>query len=127
MKLWYILAVCCALLAACGNGDSKTADTAEAHERYKPKMGVDVKVEGNKATVTVDTDMKISPEHYGQARKEGEGHIHMYLNNGDKIGVKDGIYVFNDLPPGTYTLKISLHNNDHTPYDVTDLIHFDIK
>lgn len=61
------------------------------------------------------------------ARESGEGHVHMYLDNGEKIGVKEGQKVFTDLAKGKHTLKVSLHNNDHTPYDVTNTFEFEIK
>jgi hypothetical protein len=90
-------------------------------------MDVKLDVSGNKLTVTVDTDMTISSEHYGQARQAGEGHIHMYLDNGEKVGVKTGTKVFEGLTPGHHKLKVSLHNNDHSPYDVTNTYDVEIK
>jgi hypothetical protein len=90
-------------------------------------MDVKLDISGNKVTVTVNTDMKISSEHYGMAREQGEGHVHMYLDNGDKIGVKEGYKEFPNLSKGKHTLKVSLHNNDHTPYDVTKTKDFEIK
>jgi hypothetical protein len=90
-------------------------------------MDVKFEISGNQLTVKVTTDMTISAEHYGMAREPREGHIHMYLDNGEKIGIKEGQKVFKDLPSGPHTLKVSLHNNDHTPYDVTKTIEIDIK
>jgi hypothetical protein len=71
--------------------------------------------------------MSISPEHYGMAREDGEGHIHMYLDNLPKIGLKEDHTVIPDLLPGKHKLKVSLHNNDHTPYDVTKTFEFEIQ
>lgn len=113
------------LLAACGDGGGSASDNSEA-ELFKPSLTVDLQIEGNTATVHVNTNMSISEEHYGQARKSGEGHSHMYLDNGEKIGVKGPVQVFENLSSGTHILKVSLHNNDHTPYDVTQTIEFDI-
>ncbi|WP_276355576.1 hypothetical protein [Cohnella caldifontis] len=127
MKKWtvYFLLAGCLLLSSCG--DRAASSQVQKQGGFKPKLDVAWKVNGTTLTVDVTTDMHISPEHYGQARKAGEGHIHMYLDNGDKIGVKENRYEFPDLQPGPHTLKVSLHNNDHTPYDVTQTIDFEIE
>ncbi|KIL37275.1 hypothetical protein SD71_00750 [Cohnella kolymensis] len=125
MKSLYMLVFCSALLAACS---SSKADSGSAEQHaHKPTMNVTWKVSGNQITVKVDTDLHISPEHYGQARADGEGHIHMYLDHGEKVGVKEEEKTFPNLEPGKHNLKVSLHNNDHTPYDVTEIIDFEIK
>ncbi|MFC5471358.1 hypothetical protein ACFPPD_21965 [Cohnella suwonensis] len=126
MRIISVLLFCCLLLSACGSTKSSSGGDSN-QEAHKPTMDVKMVIEGNQVSVTVDTDMKISPEHYGMARKTGEGHIHMYLDNGEKIGVKEGKKVFPDLAAGKHTLKVSLHNNDHTPYDVTKTFDFEIK
>ena len=124
-KFSAFIAVCCLLLAACGNASSPGND-ADSHANHKPALNVRSKVEGKTLIVDIDTDMHISPEHAGQARKHGEGHIHMYLDDGEKTVLLENHTEFPDLPSGPHTLKISLHNNDHTPYDVTKTIRFDI-
>ncbi len=125
MNKAFIALICCLLLTltACGN-DSRSST---AKPKFKPTLNVQMDLDGDKLIVTVDTDMHISPEHYGMQREEGEGHIHMYMDDQAKIGVKENIYEFPPLPPGRHTLKVSLHNNDHTPYDVTVKKEFDIK
>ena len=126
MKSFYLLIVSCLILTACSTTKANSG-AAQQHEGHKPTMDVTWEVSGNQIAVKVDTDLHISPEHYGQAREDGEGHIHMYLDNGEKIGVKSGEKVFTNLQPGKHTLKVSLHNNDHTPYDVTKTFDFEIK
>jgi hypothetical protein len=126
VKALYLILACCLILTACS---SKKVDhsTMAMDSNEKPTMDVKTIVTGNELAVDVATNMKISPEHFGMAREAGEGHIHMYLDNGEKIQVKEGHKVFKDLTAGHHILKISLHNNDHTPYDVTKTIEFDVK
>lgn len=119
------VALCLMLSTACSKAPDSNA--VEAHTHRKPSLDVQLDVAGNQVTVKVNTDISISAEHYGLARQEGEGHIHMYLDDGEKIGVKQGRQVFNNLKPGSHTLRVSLHNNDHTPYDVTKTIEFEIR
>ena len=124
MKYGIAALACCLALTACGDGSA--GSKAKNTSAFKPKMNVSLQVDGHTATITVDTDMTISPEHYGMARSKGEGHIHMYLDNGEKIGVKERVYLFENLESGRHSVKVSLHNNDHTPYDVTTTKEFDI-
>jgi hypothetical protein len=126
MKALYLILAFCLILTAC-NSKKTDHSTMAMDANAKPKMDVKWKVIGSQLSVDVVTNMKISTEHYGMAREAGEGHIHMYLDNGEKIGVKEGHKDFKDLPAGRHTLKISLHNNDHTPYDVTKTIEFDVQ
>ncbi|QGQ94244.1 hypothetical protein EHS13_04640 [Paenibacillus psychroresistens] len=130
MKVMYLILACCLVLTACGSKKKEMEmdhSTMVMDANHKPTMEVKTEVKGTELDVDVTTNMMISPEHYGMARENGEGHIHMYLDNGEKIGVKEGHKVFKDLKPGPHILKISLHNNDHTPYDVTQTVEFDIK
>lgn len=130
MKTMYLILACCLILTACSSKEPEMTmnhSTMIMDETHKPTMDVTTVVTGNELAVDITTDMMISADHYGKAREMGEGHIHMYLDNGEKIGVKEGHKVFKDLAVGHHILKISLHNNDHTPYDVTKTIEFDIK
>lgn len=126
MKLLVAALTVCLLLTACGSA-AEPVSTAEPNHEFKPTLDVNWEVKGNQLKVKVHTDLNISEEHYGLAREHGEGHIHMYLDDGEKIGVKTAEYVLPDLAPGRHKLKVSLHNNDHTPYDVTKTIEFEIK
>lgn len=126
MKLLYVTLLTCVLLTACGS-TANTASSPEPKEEFKPTLEVDHEISGNQVNLIIDTDLKISKEHYGQARKTGEGHIHLYLDNGPKIGVKEKKTFVPDLDPGKHKLRISLHNNDHTPYDVWKTIEFEIE
>lgn len=127
MKVLAMALLCCILFTACGSGTDSGTGGEHDHAAHKPTLDVRLEMDGDQVTVTVLTDMTISAEHYGQARQAGEGHIHMYLDNDPKITVDTPNYVFSGLAPGKHTLKVSLHNNDHTPYDVTQTREFEIE
>ncbi|RCW43054.1 hypothetical protein [Paenibacillus prosopidis] len=93
----------------------------------KPNLDLRIEISGRNATIYVTTNMKIAKEHVGMERQYGEGHIHMYVDDGEKISVKDNKYMIQNLLPGKHKVKVSLHNNDHTPYDVAKLLDFEIK
>jgi len=128
VKSWlrYGAFVVCLLLSACAGGPSESEAT-HAHGAKKPALDIKWEVRGSTLSVDVETDLHVSSEHYGQGRKDGEGHIHMYLDNDEKITVTETHKEFPNLPAGKHTLKVSLHNNDHTPYDVTKTISFEIR
>jgi hypothetical protein len=125
LKIVYILLISSLLMTACGSNNKTNSSTNQTH-KYKPALDVQVEVSGNKATVTVTTDMSISESHVGQARKLGEGHIHMYLDDGEKETVTKGFNEYSNLAAGSHSVRVSLHNNDHTPYDVTKTIAFEV-
>ncbi|WP_135550957.1 hypothetical protein [Paenibacillus cymbidii] len=123
MKRWGLamVVVLGVVLTACSDKKEQAASA------YKPTLDVIVTVNGTSATVEVKTDMKISKDHLGMQRMEGQGHIHMYMDDGEKTVVSDPTVVFGDLKQGKHQVKVSLHNNDHTPYDVNKSVNFEIK
>ncbi|WNR42173.1 hypothetical protein [Paenibacillus roseipurpureus] len=108
-----------------GCGTAKKTETMTAS--YTPTLEVTNVVKDDQVTVHIKTDLKVSKEHYDQQRIQGEGHIHMSLDKGEKIVVLSTEKVFEHMTKGTHELKVSLHNNDHTPYDVSQTISFDVK
>lgn len=116
------------LLTGCST-DTMSELKEPTHETAVEKPTLDARVEtsGRSATVIVATNLKISKDHVGQKRIQGEGHIHLYIDSGEKIAMIDNKYVIEDLQHGKHKVSISLHNNDHTPYDVAKQIKFEIK
>ena len=124
-----IAAICLILLlAGCSQNTMSELDMPEPAEHIaKPSLDVQIETSGRTATITVITDMLIVEENIGKARKPGEGHIHLYVDNENKITVKSEKYIIEDLEPGKHVVKVSLHNNDHTPYDVAKKLEFEIN
>lgn len=111
------------LISGCGSTKSSTTPAST----YTPTLEVSAVVNGDAVTLQMTTDLKISKEHYDHQRVEGEGHIHISLDKGEKIVVTDKQKVLDHLSKGPHEVKVSLHNNDHTPYDVSKTITFDVK
>jgi hypothetical protein len=93
----------------------------------KPELDIKIKVVDNQAILFVDTDLLISKVHYGKEREKGEGHIHVYVNNGEKQAITTFRYVLKEVKPGKNIVRVSLHNNDHTPYGVYKLEEFNLE
>jgi uncharacterized protein YceK len=111
------------LISGCGSAKSSTAPASA----YTPTLEVSAVVNGDAVTLQMTTDLKISKEHYDHQRVEGEGHVHISLDKGEKIVVTDKQKVLDHLSKGAHEVKVSLHNNDHTPYDVSKTVTFDVK
>ncbi|NEW06594.1 hypothetical protein GK047_11275 [Paenibacillus sp. SYP-B3998] len=118
-----LIAAATVLLSGCGAAKTNQANVAT----YKPTLEVSADVKDDTATLHISTDLILSKEHYDHARKQGEGHIHLSLDQGEKVNVMDRQEVLEHLSKGAHTVKLSLHNNDHTPYDVSKTINFDVK
>lgn len=116
------------LLTACGTSSTNNFEVIESNaatkEEQKPTLHVETKKEGDKVFLLVDTDLIISKEKYGKEKINGQGHIHVYVNNGEKQGVTSFPFELKDLKKGANQVKVSLHNNDHTPYGVSKKIEF---
>jgi hypothetical protein len=129
--LLYITITAIIVLSACSGADKgdfvELENGSNRSEEEKPVLKAEVKVDGSNALVYVDTDLHISEEEYGKEKKKGQGHIHIYVDNGEKQGVTNTPIQLENLSQGSHKVKISLHNNDHTPYDVTETIDFTIK
>lgn len=111
------------LISGCGSPKSSVAPASA----YTPTLQVSAVVNGDAVTLQMTTDLKISKEHYDHQRVEGEGHVHISLDKGEKIVVTDKQKVLDHLSKGPHEVKVSLHNNDHTPYDVSKTVTFDVK
>lgn len=130
-KLTFLyLAAIAIVLSSCGKQEHEHFETVEEttinEQEQKPSLEANVEVKDGKAILNVETDMKISEKHYGKAKAEGEGHVHVYVNHGEKQGVASFPYELKDVKLGDNIVSISLHNNDHTPYGVSEEIKFEL-
>ncbi|RFU63755.1 hypothetical protein [Peribacillus glennii] len=130
-KYYYILLPVLLLITACNTHAHERLEVIEENaakkKQYKPKLDVKVEVEGHKAILFIDTDLRISKDKYGGEKKEKEGHIHVYVNNGQKQGVTQLRIELKDVKKGSNEVRVSLHNNDHTPYGVFRTVNFEMK
>jgi hypothetical protein len=124
LKAITVLVLSTVILTACG---STKKETVTVTSDMKPTLDLSVDVSGQTATIHFKTDLHISPEHYGKERVPGEGHMHLFVDDGEKKVVTEDKTVLKDLSVGKHNLKVSLHNNDHTPYNVSQTIDFEVK
>lgn len=126
MRTWKgfcIIAVVTLSISGCGSSKTNTAPA----NSYIPTLEASTIVNGDAATLRITTDLKLSKEHYDQQRKQGEGHVHVSLDKAEKEIMTTTEKNYEHLSKGPHELKVSLHNNDHTPYDVSKTITFEVK
>jgi undecaprenyl pyrophosphate synthase len=119
-------------LGACGWASSSSNfevidENNTSQLETKPELKIKVKVVDNDAILFVDTNLIISKTNYGKEKKNGEGHIHVYVNNGKKQAITTFRYVLQEVKAGKNSVRVSLHNNDHTPYGVYEILEFELK
>lgn len=56
----------------------------------------------------------------GSFKKEGEGHIHLYVNENKVDSIFQPSFIIKALPSGTYKIKLQLVHNDLTLYGIEE-------
>ncbi|OIJ13281.1 hypothetical protein BKP37_12335 [Anaerobacillus alkalilacustris] len=63
-------------------------------------------------------DFLFNQDDIGTIKKEGEGHIQLYINEHKVDSIFRSSFVIKSLPSGTYKIRLELIHNDYTPYGV---------
>jgi hypothetical protein len=58
-------------------------------------------------------DFTLAPEHVSTEHVEGEGHMHLYVNDIKLTRVYGNWYHIAEMPLGTNTVRVELSTNDH--------------
>ncbi|OZM58479.1 hypothetical protein CIB95_02615 [Lottiidibacillus patelloidae] len=99
--------------------DVNEPDTVEAvAKNEKRSLSIKHEVKGHDVYIECYVpNFHFSKENVGKRNKDGEGHIHLYLN-GEKITkIYKAAFIVKGLPSGKHKLKIEIAHNNHTPYD----------
>lgn len=70
---------------------------------------------------TVSTNVKnfsFAPEKAGKKHVNGEGHIHLYVDNKKTARLYGFPHYLNDLGIGDHKIKVTLNSNDHRDYKI---------
>jgi hypothetical protein len=134
-----ILALFVVLIAGCTDksGTSSTTPTGDEHAQHVQAAAADtngtytldakVHKEGDSYVLEVQTNLKLSEDHYNQTAIEGEGHIHYYLNE-TLIGPIKSLepLTLTGLQSGTNVIRLVLATNNHgESYNAEKTITFD--
>ncbi len=130
-KIGLSILVSVGLLTACNTQSHNDFEVVEegtsSNQEKKPSLHAELKKQDGKVFLYVETDLVVSKENYGAKKINGQGHIHVYVNNGEKQGVTIFPHELKNLEEGTNHIKVSLHNNDHTPYGVSETLEIEMN
>lgn len=65
-------------------------------------------------------DFTFKRDKVGSFNKDGEGHIHLYVNESKVDSIFQPSFIIKSLPSGTYNIKLQLVHNDLTPYGIEE-------
>ena len=74
---------------------------------------------------TISTNVKnfsFSPERAGKKHVNGEGHMHLYIDNKKTARLYGFPYYLNNLETGNHEIKVTLNSNDHRDYKLSGTI-----
>jgi len=60
-------------------------------------------------------------------QKDGEGHIHLYLNGKKVMDINQAAFIVKGLPKGEHHFKLEFVHNDQTPYRFSEEFTVEIK
>jgi hypothetical protein len=73
------------------------------------------------------TNFSFSLENMGKENRQGEGHVHLYLDGKKVAKVFEPTYVIKDIPSGKHEVMVELANNNHESYGVSQRIPIEVK
>lgn len=120
-------------IAACveiGLYATKSAETAspQDHHQHAPTLDVSHSLKENDLYLKVKvTGFTFSVDNMGKENKQGEGHIHLYLDGKKVAKMFDTSYVLKDIPAGHHEVVVELAHNNHDSYGVKRSFHVEVK
>ncbi|GKS14826.1 hypothetical protein YDYSY3_58260 [Paenibacillus chitinolyticus] len=124
-----LIFACSVALAACGFQNKSEQVGGSAVSGAAPTIDATLTQEGTSAVISYKvSNLKIAGDSMGAAPKQGEGHLHIYVDGVQKAMLKtDAPVRLENIPPGKHTIKLSLQQNDHVPLNVEKVFDVTIK
>ncbi|WP_246009588.1 hypothetical protein [Brevibacillus fluminis] len=107
----------------------ETAD-AETHAPFQvtPKLEVNHRLEKHDLHLEMKvTNFTFSLENMGKENKDGEGHVHLYIDGKKVMKLFGSSYVWKDMQPGQHLVTVELAHNNHDSYGVKQEFKVDVK
>lgn len=100
--------------------DARTDARKESRtDAPKPTLAVHHSVKGNNLILHLTvTKFRFSIENMGKDNKQGEGHVHLYIDDKKVAKIFETHYTYPDLLPGKHKVTLELAHNNHEPYGV---------
>lgn len=91
---------------------SENQDSEKPEEETKYTLHA---VVNDQYELLIETNLQFSKENYNRSHQEGEGHVHLYVNNRliGPLQDKGPVFMSNYLKDGDNTVKLVLASNNH--------------
>lgn len=73
------------------------------------------------------TNFTFSLENMGKENRDGEGHVHLYIDGKKVMKLFGTTYVWKDMQPGQHLVTLELAHNNHDTYGVKQEFKVDVQ
>lgn len=112
------------------NHDEQTgAPAEEAHvHQHAPTLAVTHSLQQDDLELKLAvTNFSFSVENMGKDNRQGEGHVHLYLDGKKVAKIFEPTFVYKDIPTGKHEVMVELAHNNHESYGVSEKFSIDVK
>jgi len=118
--------IACAELGMYAVQSATTEAPVDHHQT--PGLEVSHSLKGNDLHLKLKvTGFTFSVENMGKDNRNGEGHIHLYVDGKKVAKIFDSHYVLKDLPAGHHEVVVELAHNNHDSYGVKRSLHVQVQ
>lgn len=104
------------------------ADNQAHQHRAAPTLEVSHQLVNRDLHLTLKvTNFTFSLENMGKENKDGEGHVHLYVDGKKVMKLFANSYVWKDMQPGQHLVTVELAHNNHDSYGVKQEFQVDVK
>ncbi|WP_134683127.1 hypothetical protein [Brevibacillus migulae] len=97
-------------------------------EKAKPTLQVSHTLhDGDLHLQLTVTSFRFSLENMGKENRDGEGHVHLYLDDKKVAKIFDNNYIYKDIPKGKHQVVVELAHNNHDSYGVKQSFAIEVK
>lgn len=102
-------------------------EAAHAHQ-HSPTLAVKHSLEQDDLHLQLAvTNFSFSIDNMGKDNRQGEGHVHLYLDGKKVAKIFEPAYVLKDISAGKHEVMVELAHNNHESYGVQEKFQFEVK
>ncbi|MEJ8545422.1 hypothetical protein [Brevibacillus borstelensis] len=110
--------------------DAETGGVNQAVEEHqkKPTLEVTHSLEKNDLHLKMKVaNFTYSIENMGKENRQGEGHIHIYLDGKKVAKAFEDNYILKNIPSGSHDVVVELAHNNHDSYGIKQEFRVEVK
>lgn len=110
--------------------NTETSQTEQIESQQHPQATMNIKheVRGNDLHLHVElSNFKLSLNNMDKKSEEGQGHIHLYVDDEKVTKIFEPQYVLKELEPGVHLIRLELAHNNHESYGVEETFSITIE